>query len=92
MITIAGKKKAIVEPVWAVEPELDSLGMQAVASPVGRSRNLTRTFLGERSDSLVEFFTAAEDSALIGDGCADLAGAGPAVEVCVDVLRVEFRH
>jgi hypothetical protein len=81
-----------MESVWAIEPELDALGMQAVASPVGRSWNLAGIFFGELFDAFFELFATAEDAALIGDCCANLAGSRAAMEVCVHILRSKLRH
>ena len=79
-----------MESVWAVQPELDPLRMQAVASPVGWSWNLAGMRFGEFSDAFFELLEGAEDAALVGDRRADLAGSGTAVEVCVHILRDEF--
>lgn len=88
---LAGEEKAVVEAVRAVHPELDALGREAVAAPVGRAGNLSGVLQVEEADLLFKQRPGGEDAALLRDGGADLAAARAGVEVGVCFLVTERR-
>jgi hypothetical protein len=49
-------------------------------------------FLAEFPDSLFQFLTTSEDTTLIRNRCADLAGSRPAMEVLVDIAYIKLRY
>ncbi len=46
----------------------------------------------EFPDSLFQFLAASEDTTLIRNRCADLAGSRPAMEVLVDIAYIKLRY
>src|SRR5271156_3501057 len=48
--------------------------------------------LAEFPDSLFQFLTTSEDTTLIRDRCADLAGSRPAMEVLVHITYIKLPH
>ena len=48
--------------------------------------------LAEFPDSLFQFLTTSEDTTLIRDRCADLAGSRPAMEVLVHIVYIKLRY
>jgi hypothetical protein len=87
-----GEEEAIVQAVGAADPEFDLRCVQMEAAPVAGPGNLAGMGFAEALEFRFELFAAFEGAALIGDGSADLAGAGAAVEVGVGVGCVEFRY
>jgi hypothetical protein len=72
-----------VEPVGAIDPELDPRRLYIEAEPEIRSGNLTRMRFREGADLGYQVFAAGEHVALQRDGCADLTGSRSAVKVFV---------
>lgn len=79
-----------METVFAAYPELDGLGVEAEAAPVGRARDLGGMGFYEDAHLLFEGLAVGKRTALSGDGGADLAGARTAVEVGVGLLGREI--
>jgi hypothetical protein len=75
-----------MQPVCAVHPKLDVLGGNAEALPVGWAGDLVGVLHFELAHLFFESTAAGEGAALPGDGGADLAAPGAAVEVGVYIV------
>ncbi len=65
LILFSRKEKAIMEPVRAVHPELDSFGVHFKASPVRWARNIPWVALIKFLDLRFKLFTTCQNPALL---------------------------
>jgi hypothetical protein len=79
-----------VQTIGAVDPKLDALGDDAIATPVVRTGNLTGISISKTLDLFDEFLMALQRTTLPGYSCSYLATPGATVEIGINLGGWKF--